>query len=148
MPTDPYAEHAERALTPQESRDLARLVSQAAARARDGFIQSTRGFGIPVPLCRVLLLLDEPRSMRHIADQLGCDPSYVTSLADQLTERGLAIRTTGRDRRVKLIAATDAGAALRTQVARAVSGNAAFGRQLSVVQRQQLARLLTLLLEG
>ncbi|MCI1674301.1 MAG: hypothetical protein LKI34_08835 [Bifidobacterium tibiigranuli] len=133
--------------TPQESRELARLVVQAATNARQGFAKSAHGFGIPIALCRALLLLDEPRSMRHIAEQLGCDPSYVTSLADQLAEYGLATRTTGSDRRVKLIAATDAGAALRTKLAAAVSGDAAFGRQLTAEQRAQLKDLLTLLLK-
>jgi DNA-binding MarR family transcriptional regulator len=140
------AQRTENAPTPQESRELARLVVQAATNARQGFAKSAGGFGIPITLCRALLLLDEPRSMRHIAEQLGCDPSYVTSLADQLAEYGLAARTTGHDRRVKLIAATATGAALRTRLATAVSGDAAFGRQLTTEQRTQLKELLMLLL--
>lgn len=142
------AQRTENAPTPQESRELARLVVQAATNARQGFAKSVGGFGIPITLCRALLLLDEPRSMRHIAEQLGCDPSYVTSLVDQLTKYGLATRTTGSDRRVKLISATDTGVALRTRLAAAVSGDAAFGRQLTAEQRAQLKDLLTLLLRA
>ncbi|KFJ05153.1 MarR family winged helix-turn-helix transcriptional regulator [Bifidobacterium subtile] len=140
------AQRTENAPKPQESRELARLVVQAATNARQGFAKSAGGFGIPITLCRALLLLDEPRSMRHIAEQLGCDPSYVTSLVDQLTKYGLATRTTGSDRRVKLISATDTGVALRTRLAAAVSGDAAFGRQLTAEQRAQLKDLLMLLL--
>lgn len=142
------AQRTENAPTPQESRELARLVVQAATNARQGFAKSAGGFGIPITLCRALLLLDEPRSMRHIAEQLGCDPSYVTSLVDQLTKYGLATRTTGSDRRVKLISATDTGVALRTRLAAAVSGDTAFGRQLTAEQRAQLKDLLTLLLRA
>ena len=54
-------------------------------------------------------------SMGDMARGIGCDPSYITALVDDLDERGLARRepapTTGR---VKIIVLTDAGRALAT----------------------------------
>ncbi|MGI6877367.1 MarR family winged helix-turn-helix transcriptional regulator [Microbacterium sp. gxy059] len=100
-----------------------------------------------MPLRRVLLLLDRPRPMREIAAQLACDPSYITGLADQLEGRGLARRTAGSDRRVKLLAATDAGTAIRHELAAAVARRA-FGRQLSPDERGVLRDLLTRLRDG
>jgi DNA-binding MarR family transcriptional regulator len=49
-------------------------------------------------------------SMGEMARGLGCDPSYVTALVDDLDERGLARRPPSPDdRRVKTIVLTDEG---------------------------------------
>ena len=52
-------------------------------------------------------------SMGEMARGIGCDPSYITALVDDLDERGLARREPAPDdRRVKIIVLTDAGRAL------------------------------------
>ena len=69
------------------------------------------------PLVFVLKLLDRPRPMRSLADELLFDPSYVTSLVDTLEMKGLAERRADpSDRRVKLIALTLAGSRVRQQL--------------------------------
>ena len=51
--------------------------------------------------------LDEPMSMSALADRLGIDASYVTTIADQLEERGLIERQPHpTDRRIKSLALT------------------------------------------
>ena len=51
-------------------------------------------------------------SMGEMARGIGCDPSYITALVDDLDERGLARREPAPyDRRVKIIVLTDAGRA-------------------------------------
>lgn len=133
--------------TGDEARALALLVIRVGEQARAEFVQASDEVDLPVPLRRVLLLLDRPRPMREIAAQLACDPSYITGLADQLEGRGLARRTAGSDRRVKLLAATDAGTAIRDELAAAVARRA-FGRQLSPDERGVLRDLLTRLRDG
>jgi MarR family transcriptional regulator, organic hydroperoxide resistance regulator len=56
-------------------------------------------------------------SMGDMARGIGCDPSYITALVDDLDERGLARREPAPyDRRVKIIVLTDAGRALATEI--------------------------------
>ena len=85
--------------------------------------------------------------MKELADALACDPSYVTSLADQLENRGLLMRVPGTDRRVKLLQLTPQGLALRRDVAAAVQKEVGFALRLSSAERATLHHLLTRLLE-
>ena len=56
-------------------------------------------------------------SMGEMARGLGCDPSYITALVDDLDARGLATREPNPvDRRVKIIVLTDAGRELAGQI--------------------------------
>lgn len=84
---------------------------------RSIFARRLQAFGLTPPLVFVLKLLDQPRPMRSLADELLFDPSYVTSLVDTLEMKGLAERRADpSDRRVKLIALTPAGSQLRQQL--------------------------------
>ena len=50
-------------------------------------------------------------SMRSLADRWACDASYVTTIVDELEERGLAARRPHpSDRRIKTVELTAAGA--------------------------------------
>lgn len=115
-------------------------------QAMADFAETIAPFGLPVHLARTLLLLGTPTPMRAIADHLACDPSYVTSLADKLEERGLAERTTGADRRVKLLALTDEGAELKASITEAVAANSMMLLRLDDQERALLAPLLEKLL--
>ena len=56
-------------------------------------------------------------SMGDMARGIGCDPSYITALVDDLDERGLARREPAPyDRRVKIIVLTEAGRALAREI--------------------------------
>lgn len=59
---------------------------------------------------------DEPATMAALARFLGCHDSNVTGLVDRLEGRGLVVRQNDpADRRVKLIALTEAGVAFREE---------------------------------
>ena len=80
--------------------------------------------------------------MRDLADRLHCDPSNVTFLADRLEERGLIERRPDlSDRRVKLLALTTAGLAVRTRIVQAAATRSPLAR-LSPADQQRLSRLL------
>jgi DNA-binding MarR family transcriptional regulator len=82
------------------------------------FEEAARSIGLTPRLVKALLGLsvDEPKPMRHLAEEWFCDASYVTVLVDALEERGLVTRETPTtDRRVKLIRLTPAGAELRSR---------------------------------
>ena len=82
-------------------------------------------------------------SMGDMARGIGCDPSYITALVDDLDVRGLARREPAPyDRRVKIIVLTDAGRALATEIDTVLSvPPAAFGA-LSPSDLRQLRDLL------
>ena len=54
--------------------------------------------------------------MRELADQLACDRSYITGIADQLEQRVLVDGVPAQDRRVKLLQLTEAGARARNRI--------------------------------
>jgi DNA-binding MarR family transcriptional regulator len=75
--------------------------------------------GLTFPLAHALRVLDpdRPRPMRELADELFCDASNVTSLADRLEGKGLAARQPDPgDRRVKALALTAEGERMRERV--------------------------------
>ncbi len=80
--------------------------------------------------------------MRDLAGRLQCDPSNVTFLADRLEERGLLERRPDpSDRRIKLLALTRAGLAVRIRIVQAAATNSPMAR-LSPADQQRLCRLL------
>ncbi|MFD4421657.1 MarR family winged helix-turn-helix transcriptional regulator [Agromyces sp. NPDC058484] len=129
-----------------ESRRLSRMFFLVAERSKADFAAAVAPFGLPVPIARAILMLGEPRPMRELADRLACDPSYVTNIADTLEERGLAQRSPGEDRRVKLLRLTDEGAELRDRIADAVAEGATVSKRLTDAERAALAPLLERLL--
>lgn len=75
--------------------------------------------GVTAAQCHVLRLLQPGTSMpmHRLADGLGCDASNVTGIVDRLEARGLVERRpASHDRRVKELALTRAGVAVRAQM--------------------------------
>jgi DNA-binding MarR family transcriptional regulator len=75
--------------------------------------------GLNMAQIHLLKHLGEPggQPMSQLAEQLFCDASYVTGLVDKLEAKGLVRRLPNPvDRRVKLIALTEAGTALRNEL--------------------------------
>lgn len=119
------------------------MLVTAAERAKLGFGETSEALGLPVPLARALIMLDEPVPMGELAELLACDPSYVTALADQLEERGLAERTLHYDdRRVRLLTLTAEGRALRDQIGVAVATEGMMLTRLTDAERAVLSPLL------
>jgi len=64
-----------------------------------------------------LLKLEAPMTMKDLGLKIGCDPSFVTSIADALESHGLARREPSlRDRRSKNIVLTPEGEKARARV--------------------------------
>jgi DNA-binding MarR family transcriptional regulator len=76
-------------------------------------------FDLSPPQALVMRLLSEPRPMGDLATAMHCDNSNITGIVDRLEERGLVKRQPADyDRRVKLIAVTEAGSRLRDDLNR------------------------------
>ena len=82
-------------------------------------------------------------SMGEMARGIGCDPSYITALVDDLDERGLARREPAPDdRRVKIIVLTEAGRALANEIDAVLSVPPAAFAALTQSELRQLRDLL------
>ena len=101
--------------------------------------------GISQAGLRALLAIDpdDPRPMRDLARAMNCDASYVTGMVDDLERVGYAERrTAAEDRRLKIVALTDAGiSALRTARDGLLTPPPQLSR-LTRPQQRELARLL------
>ena len=63
--------------------------------------------------------LDGVLSMKELAQHMGCDASFITSVADTLERRGFARREPSqRDRRVKNLVLTEEGIAAKERLMR------------------------------
>ena len=101
--------------------------------------------GLSQVQCHVLHLIepDQPVPMNRLADVLSCDASNVTGLVDRLEARGLVRRRPAPgDRRVKVLELTPAGARLRAEMLRHVTGGALPLSALSRDERRALVSLL------
>jgi DNA-binding MarR family transcriptional regulator len=87
--------------------------------------------------------LDEPMSMRDLAERLGIDASYVTAIADQLEERGLVERRPHpSDRRIKSLVLTEHGRRMRDLILVELWTDVPSLAGLTSAERRELRRLL------
>jgi DNA-binding MarR family transcriptional regulator len=131
----------------EEVRELYTMLVQVADRAKADFAVIVAGLGISLPLAKAIVALSAPAPMRDLAEQLACDRSYITGLADQMEERGLVERVPGTDRRVKLLQLTEKGVETRAQISEAVGRGALVQRRLTPQQRSTLRPILEALLQ-
>jgi DNA-binding MarR family transcriptional regulator len=82
-------------------------------------------------------------SMGEMARAIGCDPSYITALVDDLAAHGLATREPDpMDRRVKIIVLTAEGRSLAEEIHSVLSVPPASFHALSRAELRQLRDLL------
>jgi DNA-binding MarR family transcriptional regulator len=81
--------------------------------------------------------------MGDLAEQWGCDASYITTLADALEARGLVLRTADpNDRRVKMVVLTSSGRALHDRAFALLSEPPAFLDALTATEQRALRDLM------
>ena len=99
--------------------------------------------GLSVAQACVLGRLNDPRGMRELADELGCDASNVTQIIARLESRDLVQRHTNpNDRRSRQIVRTHTGDALYADFETSFAFARAAIANLSAGEQDQLATLL------
>jgi MarR family transcriptional regulator, organic hydroperoxide resistance regulator len=94
-----------------------RLLFELFRAQRPRIVAIAAEFDLTLMQANVLHLLDEPLPMSTLAERLSCDASNVTGIVDRLEARGLIERRGAEgDRRVKLLAVTRRGVALRRRL--------------------------------
>jgi DNA-binding MarR family transcriptional regulator len=99
--------------------------------------------GLTVSDTKALIMLDTPMTMKDLGLRMGCDPSFVTSVADALEKHGLARREPSlRDRRSKNIVLTPEGVTLRDRLCAELSARAPWCTTLDISERRCLLWLM------
>jgi DNA-binding MarR family transcriptional regulator len=107
------------------------------------------GFGLTVSDTKALFLLEAPMTMKDLGLRMGCDPSFVTTVADALEKRGLARRQPSeRDRRSKNLVLTPDGQALRAKLWAELSSRAPWCITLDNTERRCLLTLMRKMLRS
>lgn len=100
------------------TREVVDLIADMSSRFYDEYDAAAGAHQLTGVQAKLLdVVADHPEPMNRIAAVLRCEPSNITGLVDRLAARGLVTRLPSpTDRRVKLVAATSAGARLCGQV--------------------------------
>jgi DNA-binding MarR family transcriptional regulator len=107
-------------------------------------------FELTLPQAQLLMRLTPitPMKMNGLADALDCDGSNITGLVDKLETRGLIQRQAERaDRRVKMIALTQAGIKFRTKLRGRLLEPSAAIKGLSLSDKRTLRRIVKQMVE-
>jgi DNA-binding MarR family transcriptional regulator len=88
-------------------------------------------------------------SMKELAQHMGCDASFITSVADTLERRGFARREPSqRDRRVKNLVLTEEGIAAKERLMRELAAKMPWSYALNDGERRCFLTLLKKALDG
>lgn len=120
---------------------------QLMGRLRAHFHKVVEPHGIAPPQALALWKIEGRVSMKDLGLQLGCDPSFVTAIADGIEERGLARREIDqRDRRIKNLVLTRKGTSLRARIQREFLADLPGLSALDDAERRTFHQLLTRML--
>ncbi|MDO5749735.1 MAG: MarR family transcriptional regulator [Rothia sp. (in: high G+C Gram-positive bacteria)] len=123
-------------------RESMNLLVRAADTARENLANLGKKHRLSANEIRVLLILEEPLKGKEIAQALGTDPSYITSLATSLEGARLVERVAGTDRRVKLMGLTERGVTVRQELMHALPYQGPAAHRMSDLELCTLIDLL------
>jgi DNA-binding MarR family transcriptional regulator len=105
--------------------------------------QLSQRYGVPVSAMKALRRLDAPVPMKDLGQRMGCDPSFITMIADVLEKHGLATRAPNpADRRVKNLVLTDHGKEVKAAVEQDMLSLMPWTHALDSSERKQFLGLL------
>ena len=106
-------------------------------------------YGLTSSDAMALLKLEAPMTMKELGQKIGCDPSFVTTIADALEKHGLARREPSlRDRRSKNIVLTAEGTTVRDLLFRELMARAPWCTALDTGERRCLLGLMRKMLRS
>jgi DNA-binding MarR family transcriptional regulator len=143
-PDTARAEDSARAL----NRDILDSLTTLVKRAGTVGQSIAAGFGVAPHDLLALFKLDGVLTMKELAHHMGCDASFVTSIADTLERHGFARREPSqRDRRVKNLVLTSEGVTAKERLATQLAAKMPWCYALDDAERHCLLFLLRKMLE-
>ena len=113
---EPDAARAEES-APALNRDILDALTTLVKRAGDVGHSIADGFGLAPHDLLAMFKLDGGLAMKELAQRMGCDASFITTIADNLEKHGFLRREPGqRDRRVKNLVLTADGIAAKERM--------------------------------
>lgn len=99
---------------PSLDRDILDSLTTLVKRAGAVGHSIADGFGLAPHDLLAMFKLDSGLAMKELAQRMGCDASFITTIADNLEKHGFLHRQPGqKDRRVKILALTPEGEAAK-----------------------------------
>jgi DNA-binding MarR family transcriptional regulator len=137
----------------QTDDDLNRQISDVFAElikyAHDLGQSMATEFGLTGSDAMALFKLDGPMTMKDLGLRMGCDPSFITTIADALERHGLARREPSqRDRRSKNIVLTPEGVSVRERICTELMARAPWCSTLDTSERRCLLGLMRKMLRS
>jgi len=106
-------------------------------------------FGLTGSDAMALFKLDAPMTMKELGLRMGCDPSFITTIADALEKHGLARREPSlRDRRSKNLVLTPEGVTVRDRICHELMARAPWCTTLDTGERRCLLGLMRKMLRS
>lgn len=131
------------------NQQIADTIGELFRHAHDLGQEIAAGFGLTVSDTKALFMLEAPMTMKDLGLRMGCDPSFVTSVADALEKHGLARREPSqRDRRSKNLVLTPEGMKLRDRLCAELSARAPWCTTLDTSERRCLLGLMRKMLRS
>jgi DNA-binding MarR family transcriptional regulator len=131
------------------NQQIVRTLSDLISYAHDLGQGIAAEFGLTVSDTKALFILREPMTMKELGLRMGCDPSFVTSVADALEKHGLARREPSqRDRRSKNLVLTPEGVKLSDRLWTELSARAPWCTSLDRTERRCLLGLMRKMLRS
>ena len=131
------------------NQQIADALSELIRHAHDLGQGIAADFALTVTDTKALFMLDAPMTMKDLGLRMGCDPSFVTSVADGLEKHGLARREPSqRDRRSKNLVLTQEGVKVRDRICGELSARAPWCNALDTGERRCLLGLMRKMLRS
>lgn len=144
----PDAARAEES-APALNRDILEALTTLIKQAEPVWHSIADGFGVAPPHLLAMFKLEGGLAMKELAQRLGCDASFVTSIADNLERRGFLRREPGlRDRRVKNLVLTQDGLAAKDRLMTQLAARMPWCYALNEQERQCFLGLLRKMLDA
>jgi DNA-binding MarR family transcriptional regulator len=106
-------------------------------------------FGLSGSDAMALFKLEAPMTMKELGLRMGCDPSFITTIADTLEKHGLARREPSlRDRRSKTMVLTPEGVSTRDRICAELMSRAPWCTTLDTSERRCLLGLMRKMLRS
>jgi MarR family transcriptional regulator, organic hydroperoxide resistance regulator len=141
--------HVEPLTDEQLNQQISETFSEIIKYAHDLGQSIATEFGLTGSDAIALFKLDSPMTMKELGLKMGCDPSFITTIADALEKHGLARREPSlRDRRSKNIVLTPEGVTVRERLCAELMARAPWCTALDTGERRCLLGLMRKMLKS
>jgi MarR family transcriptional regulator, organic hydroperoxide resistance regulator len=133
---------------PALNRDILEALTTLIKRAEPVWHSLATSFQLAGPDLLAMFKMEGGLAMKDLAARMGCDASFITTIADNLEKRGFVRREPSqRDRRVKNLVITEAGAAAKERLLAQVANRMPWCYALNDEERRCFLTMLQKMLD-